>query len=532
MLCGTLGAPLSVSWSPILALVVALVALCVGLVYSGQPLLEWEAFRQTQTALTSYWMLQEGWRLDYQTPVLGYPWAIPLEFPIYQTIVAAIVWLGGFDLDATGRVVSFCFLLACAWPAFGVVRRLNLPQDVAWIFCALLWSSPMYLYWGRTFLMDTAAVFFALAAVPYALDLMDRPTWKGGFLFAVFASLGLLQKAPTAAPMLLVLGVVLVISQIRANGLNPFRWRRTWIVIAAMLAPIVIAGAWYYYAAEIRAENYLGGRISLKGTYLGTLKMRRNTELWKIIVWDRAFQKNAAGWLGVLLLSLGVVLADGRKRMLILLGLALFLLPILAFFKSHWILEYYQVASVIFLLAALSLSILVIGERFYALAPVVTVLLVAFNWVGFAKGYSGLVSKQLDATNTRALAVGDVIRRYTPSDSRIVVFGLTSFDGPAIPVTSYSSEIVYYSQRKGMTVEDGKEDKISENLGSYLGGDDPGAIVVCGNDVGRYMRYIRQYDKNETPSIFRVSTCYVWLPNTQSIVLPNGQHQSAETPKP
>lgn len=521
----TLSAPLSVSWASLLGLLVAFVAIYVGLGYSAQPLLEWEAFRQTQTALTSYWMLQEGWRLDYQTPVLGYPWAIPLEFPIYQTIVALIVWLGGFDLDSTGRIVSFCFLLACAWPAFGIVRRLKLPAEVAWIFCALLWSSPMYLYWGRTFLIDTVAVFFVLAAVPYALDLIDRATWKAGLLFGLFASLGLLQKAPTAAPALLVLGIVLVIAQLRASGLNPIRWRRTWIVVAALSAPIVIAGAWYYYAADVRAENYLGGRISLKGTYLGTLKMRRNTELWKIIVWDRVFQKNAAGWFGVFLLLLGVIFADGRKRLLILFGLAMFLLPILVFFKSHWILEYYQVASVIFLLAALSLSVLIIGERFYPLAPVVTVLLVLFNLINFAKEYGGLVSKQMDATNTRALAVGDVIRRYTPSNSRIVVFGLTSFDGPAFPVTSYSSEIVYYSERKGLTVEEGKEEKISENLASYLGGDDPGAIVVCGDNISRYMRYIRQYDRNHLPNIFRVLCCYIWLPNVRSITLTDGRVQ-------
>ena len=37
------------------------------------PILDHHEFRQTQTALTSYWTVQEGFRLDYITPVLGPP---------------------------------------------------------------------------------------------------------------------------------------------------------------------------------------------------------------------------------------------------------------------------------------------------------------------------------------------------------------------------------------------------------------------------------------------------------------------------
>ena len=106
-------------WGSILAIIAAIVATYVAVFYVKQPLLELEPFRQNWTALTTYWMIQEGWRLDYQTPILGYPWAIPLEFPIYESIVALVAWMGGFPLDPVGRIVSFCFLLACAWPAFG-----------------------------------------------------------------------------------------------------------------------------------------------------------------------------------------------------------------------------------------------------------------------------------------------------------------------------------------------------------------------------------------------------------------------------
>ena len=211
-------------WVQIFAFIVAVIASYVALFHADQPLLEREAFRQTQTALTSYWMIKEGWQLAYQTPMLGYPWTIPLEFPFYQSIVAFITLTTGFSLDAVGRLVSFGFSLACAWPAFAIARRLKLTSTVAWIFCALLWSSPQYLYWGRTFLMETAAVFFTLAAVPYALDLRDHsPKWSSVLLFGMFASLGLLQKGTTAAPVLLVLGLLICITHLRRK---PAIWHR------------------------------------------------------------------------------------------------------------------------------------------------------------------------------------------------------------------------------------------------------------------------------------------------------------------
>src|SRR5215470_15813086 len=63
-------------------------------------------FRQTQTAVSVYWMLQGGPLLAYHTPVLGYPWAIPFEFPLYQWLVAGLVALSGASIEVAGRGVS------------------------------------------------------------------------------------------------------------------------------------------------------------------------------------------------------------------------------------------------------------------------------------------------------------------------------------------------------------------------------------------------------------------------------------------
>jgi hypothetical protein len=51
----------------------------------NQPLIDRHEFRQTQTALSALFM-QPGLEglLNYETPVLGAPWSIPFEFPLFQ----------------------------------------------------------------------------------------------------------------------------------------------------------------------------------------------------------------------------------------------------------------------------------------------------------------------------------------------------------------------------------------------------------------------------------------------------------------
>src|SRR5476649_748470 len=92
--------------------------------YRNTPILGFHSFRQTQTALTSYWACQGGLRADYWTPVAGFPWAIPFEFPIYQWVVSLIACPLGLDLDPVGRLVSYGFWIGCLAPARMVCRRL------------------------------------------------------------------------------------------------------------------------------------------------------------------------------------------------------------------------------------------------------------------------------------------------------------------------------------------------------------------------------------------------------------------------
>ena len=89
-------------------------------------MVEQHAFRQTQTALSTYWISKSPLTTLYQTPTLRSPWSIPFEFPIYEYAVSCSASLRGSDLRQTGRLVSYAFLLLCLLPVGSILRRLCL----------------------------------------------------------------------------------------------------------------------------------------------------------------------------------------------------------------------------------------------------------------------------------------------------------------------------------------------------------------------------------------------------------------------
>src|SRR5690606_35229229 len=62
-------------------------------------------FRQSQTAITILYFKDHWSLLDYWTPVMGKPWAIPFELPIYQFLAALFFEFSGLSLETSARLV-------------------------------------------------------------------------------------------------------------------------------------------------------------------------------------------------------------------------------------------------------------------------------------------------------------------------------------------------------------------------------------------------------------------------------------------
>ena len=69
-------------------------------------------FRESQTAISIYYLINNyGSILNYQTPIFGYPWLVPFEFPFYQFIVSLFAVQDPDSIRLVGRFLSFIFFL-------------------------------------------------------------------------------------------------------------------------------------------------------------------------------------------------------------------------------------------------------------------------------------------------------------------------------------------------------------------------------------------------------------------------------------
>ena len=498
-------------WLKLLTAAVALGATAFAVGHAGQPLLEAHGFRQTQTAITVYWMIRDGWRLAYETPVAGYPWAIPFEFPLYQTLVAVIAKAGGWPLDPIGRLVSFAFLLGCAWPAALITRRLALPRQTAWVFCALLWSSPIYLFWGRTFMIETAALFFAFAAIPYGLDLLgSNSSWHAAALCTAFGALACLQKVTTGAPVVLALGCLWLIQRIRRGGPRLPPLREIGMAFCAFGVPLLLAVAWTRYTDIVKSANPFGmtqTSSAIRDWNLGTLQQRLQLSTYATVIWHRMLVPNAAGIVGFGLIGGALLVPSAaRIRAIVAAALALFLLPIVLFTNLHVEHDYYQSACALFLIAALAVAAGAWAPtvvRHPAVVPVLTSLLVAANGHAFVRGYGPIARKVITAGHNRVLSVAEVLRQHTPPGSAFVAFG-----------RGWSSEFAYYAERKAFMVPHDFSGyrRAWDDPAAFLGGTPLGALVVCPSKWGLTIEDARSRAGSDTQwALMEVNDCGILI---------------------
>src|SRR5258708_7810222 len=173
------------------------------------PLLGMHSMRQTHTAITVYWLMRGSPWFAYETPVLGAPWSLPLEFPFYQLLVARLAEWTGLPLDSTGRLVSYLFLVLTIIPVRMLARAWKLDNSYVRVFAILLLTSPIYLFWGTAFLIETFVVFFCFWFLA-EVELATRPSHWTAFALSIFCgAVGALGKIMTFVPFACLAGLIL-----------------------------------------------------------------------------------------------------------------------------------------------------------------------------------------------------------------------------------------------------------------------------------------------------------------------------------
>jgi hypothetical protein len=434
------------------------------------PVLESQGFRESQTALTAYWLWRGGPWLAYETPVLGAPWSVPFELPVYQGLVAMLRAIG-VPIATGGRLVAFAAYLGCLWPLWMLSRTLRFPTTTFLTVSAVVLAAPVYLCWGRTVLMETTAVFFGLLWLASVAALLDRPRWPVALSAFVAGSLGILVKATTFPAFAAAGGLLILGHYYRASGA---RWRTLPLTALALVGPFVTGFVWVAFTDAVKRSSEIGVLLTsdrLVGWNFGVLAQRVDPSVWRNLVLLRSIPE-MFGYGGIAAgTALGGLFLSRRHAAAAAGSAAGFLAAFLVFMPLHVVHAYYLAAIALLALVTVGLALAAIldsGYRVAGLALLAATLAgqLYYFHVYYVPWFSG------DHWGRKTHQAGILTRAYTDLGDGIIVLGI-----------DWSSEIAYYSERRSVTVPAWLPADLKRRLYAdpqrFLGSARFGAVVAC-----------------------------------------------------
>ncbi|HLP03155.1 MAG TPA: hypothetical protein VK163_14100 [Opitutaceae bacterium] len=311
-------------------------------------------FRQAQTAVSAYWIQHDrDFSLAYPTPVLGKPWSIPMEFPLYQWTVVAVSDLTGAPLVQSARAVSLACLVFTLPAAWILLRRFGLPPARRALLVALVLTCPLLLFYARAFLIETMALMAALWFVAAFGETMHTRRFRwlcvanlaGAIAGPVKVTTFILYLVPAA-----IWGAWLLLRawRERAGSWQPVRSTLAW-GLGCVALPFVATFAWTDFADEVKAHSLGGaflGSANMTGFNFGLgeiFGLRFSSEAWQQMFhyWNRGILAAPVA----LAAAAVAALFGGRWRWPALGSIALFFLAQFIFPLLYAWHEYYFVAN-------------------------------------------------------------------------------------------------------------------------------------------------------------------------------------------
>ena len=222
-------------WAPIAIVVVALL---IHLPTFDQPLLEHQAFRQTQTAYTARIFHKFGIDLlQPSLPVFGPPWQVPFEFPLFQAL-AAVVMDAGVAEDTALRLTGFATFLVAAGLLWLLVRRMA-GWVAASVALAIFALSPLAIEWSHAAMIEYLALATSLGFALAGLRWRTRP---GAIWFGIALALGICRRTGQDHHPAFWIVPFAILARERDDAIETRRTRGlAWVL---SVAPILVGLAW------------------------------------------------------------------------------------------------------------------------------------------------------------------------------------------------------------------------------------------------------------------------------------------------
>jgi hypothetical protein len=430
-------------------------------------------FRQAQTALSAYWIKAENnFSLAYPTPVVGKPWSIPMEFPLYQWVVVVTGKLTGWGLTKAGRAVSIACFYLCLPALFLLLRRWDVPPVRRWLVLAAVLSCPLYIFYARAFLIETMALMFSLWFwVAFERAVAERS--KAWLALAVLAGTGAGLVKVTTFMLYLLPAAWWAGARLWAARRNGW-WRELAWMAAAIVVPFAATLWWLNFADATKALNPLGIAFTSSGLRefnLGTSATRFSSALWAV---KAQIVTNQLTWWPALLVCAVITVVVGRARWrqilacIVWFGSVLVIFPVL--YAYH---DYYYVANALLLTVAVGLALVVLTETGIKRVLVYGVVLLVLG--GQARRYLEHYYPGQSAISPGGDGLTRSLQFMTNPSDVIVVLG-----------QDWNSMTAYYSQRKAVMFRDdvARDSERVERVLAKLDGETIGALVVVGEPDG------------------------------------------------
>lgn len=399
-------------------------------------------FRQTQTAIATWYFVHDGLALDYKIPVLGPNWRLPHEFPLYQAVVAGIVKVFGTPLEPTGRFVSLLSFYGCLFVLGGILRQLRFDRAVVYGALLLTLSTSTYIFYSRTFLIESLALMMSLLFVWSALRALERETMPGRsdwplFLFGVLAAL---VKVTTFS---VGLGLIILLAGLRLIEAGRFWEDRVWraklyYLGGAILLAVLAALAWNQLVLHSwsRSPQYAESHLLIHRWNFGELSLRNRADFWAVI-FSHAVQKPYGSILLGLVSLAAFTFSPRNHRLIAFAFLCAWFSGFLVWANLHYVHDYYIYAGAVFFACWAAISLRGVCASYPLLNWPTGIALLAFTAGGFEHYFGNNYHKsQINdwGVEKRDFAFG--LREEVPEDRVLMIFG-----------DDWSPFIPYYAER-------------------------------------------------------------------------------------
>jgi len=419
-------------WLPAALLLAAFV---IHLPTLAAPLVDRHPFRQTQTAFTARIFHEQGIDLLHpKLPVLGPPWEVPFEFPLFQA-AAAVVMDAGVPEDTALRLTGLASFILAAGLLWLLVRR-QAGWPGATVALGVFLFSPLGISWGRAALME----YLALAAsLGFALTGLRWREGRSGVWFAAALALGCVATLVKITTALFWVAPFALLGVSRDDHAQTARSRvAAWVL---SLGPILVGLAWTRYADAIKAASDATVWLTSSGLEawnFGSVPQRLAVDSWTPIFSSVIL---LAGGIALPFLAYPAVRFTLARRQ-IRFWTWIFLTaagPVLVFFNLYVVHDYYAIA------VSGSIAALV-GLGVAGLALVRTWLRgvflagAAFAWIVVWSVQIPYWTRIYDPTADPegVLPLAAQIRRETSPDQPVAIIG-----------RDWSPSVLYYAHRWG-----------------------------------------------------------------------------------